>query len=89
MIAVAACEKGSVEVVAPTAAATSVGGRVLMGSSLKRGLANATVTITDGVGNRADGAERILTAISNSSDVEAGQIYVFNVRRNVINSSRR
>ena len=76
--AVAACEKGSVEVLAPTAAATSVGGRVLMGSSLKRGLANATVTITDGAG-----VVRMTRTnpygYFQFSNIEAGQTYLFNV----------
>lgn len=74
---VAACEKGSVEVFSPTAAAVSVTGRVFGGNG-KRGLANAFVKMTD-----FSGITR--TARTNAfgyfrfADVEAGQTYVFSI----------
>ena len=73
----AACEKGSVEVLAPTASAVSIGGRVL-GSGSKRGLANAVVTVTDVLGTSR-------TARTNNfgyfqfNNVEAGQTYIFSI----------
>ncbi len=73
----AACEKGSVEVLAPTASAVSIGGRV-MGSGGKRGLANAVVTVTDALGTNR-------TARTNTfgyfqfNNVEAGQTYIFSI----------
>ncbi len=76
--AVAACEKGSVEVVAPTAAMASVSGRVLSGFDSRRGVANATITMTDAAGvtrfarTNAFGYFRL-------EDVATGQTYLFDV----------
>ncbi len=64
------------QILAPTAAAVSVSGRVLAG---KRGLINATVIITDSSGNTR-------TTRTNSfgyylfENVEAGQSYIFQVQ---------
>ncbi len=75
---VAACEKGSVEVLAAAAAAASVSGRVLSGFDGRRGVANATIAMTDAAGvtrlarTNAFGYFRL-------DDVATGQTYIFDV----------
>lgn len=73
----AACEKGSVEVTAPTAASVSISGRVNTPQGL--GLRNALVTLTDSQGK----SRTILTGRLGSfqfTDVAAGQSYIISVR---------
>lgn len=62
--------------VAPTAAAVSIGGRVL--TTTGRGLANATVILTDQNGNRRT-ARTTAFGYYRFTDVPAGETYVFAV----------
>ena len=72
------CEKGSVEVLAPTAAIVSVSGQVLDRGKGGRGLANTTVTITDVSGT-------VYRTRTNSfgyyqfNNIDVGRTYTFSV----------
>lgn len=74
---IAACEKGSVELLVPSAAGVSISGQVLDRTGIKAsGIANAVVTLIDGNGNT-----RVMKTNSFGyyafDDLEVGQTYTF------------
>ena len=75
---VPACEKGSVEVLTPTAAMASISGRVLESAGSKRGLANAGITMTDAAGVTRR-ARTNAFGYFQLADVATGQTYIFDV----------
>ncbi len=73
----AECEKGSVEVLGPTAASVTIGGRV--SSERSRGIGNVTIVLSDANGNNRV-ARTNQFGYFRFEDVEVGQTYILNAQ---------
>ena len=73
----AECEKGSVEVLGPTAASVTIGGRV--SSERSRGIGNVIIVLSDASGNNRVARTNQL-GYFRFEDVEVGQTYILNAQ---------